>query len=245
MEASPIKTKMKKLFFTALTVIETESELDMPLHKELWQYFYETYINPSEYYENLGADSSTMLSVRLIIFGLFIGLSLASFAAVFNKRVLGNVVRKLLAAEALSPDRAMTLEELGYENNPLIWLALKKSTSLRRVVKCREEVAYDQDMEKKRLEYDTRRKSGEKLPRFKETSYKIDILSDAFYIPEDMKYMADVKFEKKGTTWLGASLTVVVMAVILVALMVAMPHIFELLDSFAAGFDSSGNSKIL
>lgn len=236
---------MKNLLFAALTVAETESELEMPLWKELWQYFYNTYINPTEYYENLGADSGTMLSVRLIILGLFIGLSLAAFAAVFNKRVLGDVVRKLIAAEALSPDKALTLGELGYDTNPLIRLAVKKSTSLRRVVKCREEVAFDGETERKRREHEERRKGGEKLPKFKETAYKIDTLSDAFYIPEDMKYMADVKFEKKGTTWLGACLTVVVMAVVFVAVMVALPHIFELLDSFAAGFSSSGNDNIL
>lgn len=236
---------MKDLLFSALSVAETESELEMPLWKELWQYFYNTYINPAEYYENLGADSSTMLSVRLIIFGLFVGVSLATFASVFNKRVLGDVVRRLIAEEALSPDKALTLDELGYGSNPLIGLAVKKSTSLRRVVKCREEVAYDMETERKRREYEERRKGGEKLPKFKDTVYRIDTHTDAFYIPEDMKYMADVKFEKKGTTWLGACLTVVVMAVVFVAVMIALPHIFELLDSFAAGFEPSGNNNIL
>ena len=233
---------MKNLFF-ALSATTAE-ELEMPLWKELWYYFYKTYINPSVYYENLGADSRTMLSVRLMILGLFIGIAIAAFAAVFNKRVLGGVVRRLLKADALSPDSALTLAELGYSGG-IIGLAVKKSTSLRRVVKCREEEEYDEKLKEKRKEYAERKKNGDKLPKFKETPYKINTLTDAFYIPEKMKYMADVKFEKKGTTWLGAILTVVVLAVVFVALMVALPSIFELLNSIAGEMGSSENTKIL
>ncbi len=232
-----------KQIFSALNVTTAE-ELEMPLWKELWYYFYNTYINPTEYYENLGADSSTMLSVRLMILGLFIGISIAAFAAVFNKRVLGEVVRRLLKAEALSPDRALTLAELGYSGG-IVGLAVKKSTSLRRVVKCREETEYDEKLSEKRKEYAERRKNGEKLPKFKEIPYKINTLTDSFYIPEDMKYMADVKFEKKGTTWLGAILTVVVLAILFVALMVALPQIFELLDDVAGSIGAKENTKIL
>ena len=232
-----------KQIFSALNVTTAE-ELEMPLWKELWYYFYNTYVNPTEYYENLGADSQTMLSVRLMILGLFIGISIAAFAAVFNKRVLGEVVRRLLKAGALSPDRALTLAELGY-SGCIVGLAVKKSTSLRRVVKCREEEEYDEKLDEKRKEYAERRKNGEKLPKFKETPYRINTLTDTFYIPEDMKYMADVKFEKKGTTWLGAILTVVVLAILFVALMVALPQIFELLDDVAGSIGAKENTKIL
>lgn len=232
-----------KQIFLALNVTTAE-ELEMPLWKELWYYFYNTYVNPTEYYENLGADSQTMLSVRLMILGLFIGISIAAFAAVFNKRVLGEVVRRLLKAEALSPDRAMTLAELGY-SGWIVGLAVKKSTSLRRVVKCREEEEYDEKLGEKRKEYAEHRKNGEKLPKFKEIPYRINTLTDTFYIPEDMKYMADVKFEKKGTTWLGAILTVVVLAILFVALMVALPQIFELLDDVAGSIGAKENTKIL
>ena len=233
---------MKYLFFTLNATAAEEAE--MPLWKELWYYFYNTYINPTEYYENLGADSRTMLSVRLMILGLFIGISIAAFAAVFNKRVLGDAVRRLLKAEALSPDRALTLAELGYSGG-VIGFAVKKSTSLRRVVKCREETEYDEKLSEKRREYAERRKNGENLPKFKEIPYKINVLTDTFYIPEDMKYTAEVKFEKKGSTWLGAILTVVVLAVLFVALMVALPHIFELLDEVAGSMGASENTKIL
>ena len=218
------------------TLLTATAEEEMPLIKELWLYFYDTYFAPSEYYENIKVGTGTMLSIRVIILGLCIGLALAAFASVFNKRVLGGLVRKLLAEEALSPDSAKTLYELGYSKSLVIHWAVKKSTSLRRVVKCREETEFDEQIKLKREEHQKKREQDKSLPRFKETEYKVDSYSDSFYIPEDMKYMADVKFEKKGTTWLGAIVFTLVMAVVFVALTVALPHILGLVDELIGGF---------
>ena len=226
----------------ALTVAEQE---DASFFEKFWQTFREIFIESSDYYEHLGINSSTLLSVRLIILGLFVGMALATFVAVFNKRVLGDVVRRILSKNALSPDTALTLEELGYGSNLLVRFAVKKSTSLRRVVKCREEVAYNSEMEIKEKEYAERKKDGEKRPKFKEVPSKVKSLSDSFYIPEDMKYMADIKFEKKGTTWLGAVIIVIALAAVFLAVMYFLPYILSLVNDFAATFESSGNNKIL
>lgn len=68
----------------------------------------------------------------------------------------------------------------------------------------------------------------------------MDPLKHHFYIPEDMKYTADIKFEKKGTTLLGAILFVVIMAIAFVVLIVSLPGIFTVLDDFVG---SLGGSK--
>ena len=212
---------------------------EQPLIVELWHYFYDTYISPSEYYENLNLSSGDLFSIRIVILGLCIGLALAAFGAVFNKRVLGGVVRRLLEKQALSPGSALTLAELGYAGNPFIHLAVKRSISLRRVVKCREELEYDAEQTKKREEYDKKRAENKKMPRFKETEYKINLYEDTFFIPEEMKYTADVKFEKKGTTWLGAIVFAVIMLVVFVVLMVALPYFLNLINDFAGSFDTA------
>ena len=225
-----------RLFYSLLSASVEE---ELPFWKELWQYFYDTYLNPSEYYPNLDFGSGTMLSVRLIIFGLCVGMALAGFGAVFNKRVLGDVVRKILAAEALSPESAKTLEELGYENNAFVRLAVKKSTSLRRVVKCCEEQLFDAEQNEKYKEYLRLKEQDKKTPRFRHVEYKINPYADAFYIPEQMKYMADIKFEKKGNSWLGAVIFAVIMVIVFVLMMIALPHVLGLLDSFVGTFDSA------
>ena len=207
--------------------------------ENLKQYFY----NSSEVYEDLNMGTSSIFSVRLLIFGLCVGLALAGFAAVFNKRVLGGFVRKLLKDECLSPDSAKTVDELGYSTNLFVRLAVRKSTSLRRVVKCREEQLFLEELEQKRTEYQNKRAEDRSLPRFKETEYKIDIMNDRFYIPEEMKYMADIKFEQKGTSWLGAVIFVVIMAIVFVAAMIALPYILDLINDAAGMFNSTPQIK--
>ena len=222
-----------------LGMLATTASEYQPLAEELWRYFYDTYLNPSEYYGNLNLTSADLWTIRILIFGLCVGLSLAAFAAAFNKRVLGDIVRKIIAKQAFSPETAVTLEELGIEGKPIAHFAIKRSTSLRRVVKCCEEEMFEADQDKREREHKENRKKDKSLPAFKRLKYKINPYSDTLYIPEKDRYMADVKFEKKGTTWVGACVFSVVMAVVFVGLMVALPQILSLLNEFAGAFGDS------
>lgn len=219
---------MKNTLFAALATVATGEEPPRSLFERIWLYFR----GSSVYYPNIDMDDYDVMTARFIVVGLFIGLSIAIFMTVFNKRVLGDLARRIIDAGALSADSALTLDELGVGNSFVARIAVKWSTSLRRVVKCREEQTYADELETRRAEHEQRRKDGEKLPKFKETEYKIDVRNDRFYIPEDMKYMAEIKFEKKGATWLGASVLTVINAVSAAALVVFMPQIFELIDGF-------------
>ncbi len=212
--------------------------------KELWSLFYETCLKPSEYYENLNLNSNDLFSIRIIILGLCIGFCAAGFAAVFNKRVLGGAARKLIEKQAFSSESALTLEELGYADNFIIRHALRKSTNLRRVVKCREELEFESEQQKKRSEYEEMRLKNKKAPKFKETSYKINIYEDSFFIPEKLKYTAESKFDKKGSTWFGAVIFTVIMVFVFIAVTAALPYILSLIDGFAGSLDSLSAKNI-
>lgn len=218
------------------------------LWSALWQYFKETLWNPpDEYYEHINVGSNSFLSVRLIILGLCIGLSLAAFAAVFNKRVLGELVRRVLKAQALSPDDAKTLDELGYGDSYFAHLAVRRSTTVRRVVKCREEQAFIAEQNELRERHNERRKSDKSLRAFKESSYKINTFTDRFYIPEELRYTAEFKFEKKGSTWLGAIIFTVIMAVLFVVALLYLPQILGMINSIVGTFKgiAESNSNVL
>jgi hypothetical protein len=215
--------------YAALTATTEE----MPLIKELWLHFWDKYFNNSTIYPNLNMNEHDVMFVRLVVIGLFIGLAIAGFALVFNKRVLGAFVRKLIEKEALSPERALTLEDLGYGEKLIIHSAVKKSTALRRVVKCREEQEYNAELAKKLEQYNDSKEQEKKTPKFKETFYKIDPLIDSFYIPEDMKYTAEVKFDSKGNTWGSAVLCCVLMLVLMIVALVALPTLLNYLDEIA------------
>ena len=59
------------------------------------------YLTDNGTYDHLNMDGSALISVRLIIVGLFIGVGVAAFVSVFNKRILGGFVRKLLREEKI------------------------------------------------------------------------------------------------------------------------------------------------
>lgn len=217
--------------------LQTSVAAEKPSWASIWQAFYDTYWNPEEYYEHIDVGSNSFLSVRLVLLGLCIGLCLAAFGAVFNKRVLGNIVRKILSVEAFSPESAKTLDELGYGDSFFVHYAVRKSTNIRRVVKCREEQEFIAEQNKKRAEHNERRATDKSLRAFKESSYKIDTFTDVFYIPEELRYTAEFKFEKKGTTWLGAILFTVIMAIVFVVALIFLPQILSLIN------DVVGNIK--
>ena len=225
-----------KFSILAVTPAMTDTGEQTTLWDDVWHYIYNTYINPSEFYENI--STGTITTVRLIIIGMFIGLALAAYAAVFNKRVLGALVRRILEKECLSPDRAMTLDELGYDTIFMRW-AVKHSTSLRRVVKCVEEENYNAELKQKMAEQEENAKNARSLPKFKETAYKINDLTDTFYIHEDMKYMADIKFEKKGTTLGGAIFMTFILLVAMLLLLGFLPTIMQIINDVIGAVGSS------
>lgn len=209
-------------------------EMDSSFWKELWN----TVFADETKYEYLEKGAVSLTSLRMIIVGIFIGLALACFAAVFNKRVLGDFVRKVLREEALSPETAKTLSELGYARKTCIRSSVRKGVNLRRVVRCREEEAYLLEMEQKEAEYAAKRKENPKLPKFKAEPFRVNADEHHFYIPEEMKYMADVKFEKKGSTWLGAIVFVVILLILTVVAFLTLPYILTVLNDWFGAVES-------
>lgn len=207
---------------------------------------YLTFFEDGAVYENLKIGSGSLLSVRLIVIGLFVGIALAGFGSVFNKRVLGDFVRKLLGEECLDGERAKTLEELGFAQNFFIRYSVARGVNLRRVVRCREEEEYLANMERQREEYEAKRAEDPSLPKyhkvFREKPLRVKADSHHFYIPEDLKYMADTKFDQKGATWAGAWIMVLIMAIALVAVLLSLPYILNLLDEFVGGFSSQNQT---
>jgi hypothetical protein len=60
----------------------------------------------------------------------------------YQKRTLGDLVRALQREDCISPDKAMTLEQLGLLRNTAIKQDLRHGTSLKRFVRCVGEEAY-------------------------------------------------------------------------------------------------------
>ena len=117
--------------------------------------------------------------------------------SVHTKRGIGGFVRKLLRNECHSPESAKTLSELGYFQNLAVRRALTKGVSLGKLVVCKElQEATENGSSTDETSESNTVKAGKK------TSSEIDFSTMHFYIPEDLRYRAEIRFEKKGTSWM-------------------------------------------
>lgn len=232
---------------TLMTALRLADTSEMPLWKELWEFWKAKYFTMDlSGYEHLDMGSGHLVSLPQIILGLVIGVLIASFAAIFNKRVLGDFVRVMLQYECHSVEKAKTLEELGYLKNTTIRSALRRGVNLRRVVHCVEEEEFAREVEQQRQAYEQSRVDNPSLPAFVEPTFQMDVNTAHFYIHEKDIYMADIKFEKKGTNWFSFFWVVVACIAFLFLAFYLLPDIFQYLDNFIGIFKgAAGNGNIL
>ncbi len=210
--------------------------METTIWEDLWEYIYGVYLGADGTYENLGFGSSTVMSVRLVVLGLFIGVIIACIAMAYNKQVLGGFVRKLLADGCMSTESAKNLEELGYMKNPFIRGAVQKSVNLRRVVKCVEEDEFYARQNEEREIYEKKRTEEPSLPKFREQEYRVSASEDRFYIPEAMCETAERKFYAKGSSWLMTVIYIIVLCIAFFVLLLILPHILNTLNDFLGNF---------
>ena len=189
------------------------------------------YFNEAMQFNNINIGNGQLVSFPILLIGLFVGAAFAIIATVYNKRVLGDFVRALLREGCLSPESARDLDYLNFIHKSSIRQAVKTSTNLRRVVRSREEDEHDKKMAELMAEYEAKKEAGEKLPKFEPTEYRPDPYMDHFYIPEKMKYMADIKFEKKGNSVLGAVIGIAALAILLFLVFLYMPQVLKFFDN--------------
>ena len=164
------------------------------------------------------------ISIEMIVWALFAGFVIASLMAVYNKRVIGGFVKAVLEAECLSPESAKTVTELGYGTDWFIKNALRTDTVLRRFV-----VRIDADKDSKETEEET----PDSKPQPKRRKHDvIDYATARFYIPEELKYRAEVRYARHGTDLVSFGICVIILAVTAFAAIFLIPDILTLIDNF-------------
>ena len=202
-----------------------------PLIEELWEYFVDTYVYNDTVYENL--EFGGLFSVQTLVIGIFVGLAVAALFAVLNKQINGAFVAKLIESGCTSAEGARTLPELDSADKLTVRYGLSRGVNLRGVVRCREEEEYLEASRQKEAEYAEMRLTNPKLPKkFTPKPFKVDPDNHHFYIPEDMRITAEIKFSQKGNSLPIAIISIVAILVALVALIVFLPNILNLVDEF-------------
>ncbi|MBQ8409030.1 MAG: hypothetical protein IJY39_09225 [Clostridia bacterium] len=203
------------------------------LFEELWEYFVDRYFTlDMPYLENFTLGTTALNTLRWLIIGITFGIIFASISTVYNKRYIGEFVRKLMYEECFNAETAKTLYDLGYLKSPGIRGVIKSGGSLSRWVRCVEEDEFLAEVEKKRAEYEEAHKDDPKKQRFKAPEFKRDCNTMHFYLPEEKKYAAEIKFDDQGAN-VGTAVLTVILAIVLCAFIFYMlPDVIKLIDNF-------------
>ncbi len=216
-------------FMQNMSTGETSVVDEPSLLEELWDYIVGTYftVNTGRY-EYINVGTSTLVNLQTIIIGLFIGVIIAGGIACYDKNRLGSFVRAIVKKQCLWPEKAMTLEELGFARSGGIRRSLRSRNQLGRIVRCVERDRYDAEVEAARAAY--AEKHGNDNDFFM-PPYRIDFDNDHFYIPDEEHYRAEVRYENKGSGWRAFLLVVIVSIFSMVMLCFLMPDMLQLVDN--------------
>lgn len=178
-------------------------------------------------YENFNLNNG-LISIEMIIAAIFVGAVIASFAAIYNKRILGDFVRAIIKSGANSADKAKTVSELGFEKDIFMRSALRDGTALRRTVLRADDIQPGSDTQPEEQNIAAQKT---KKGRRSDIKLRIDLETARFYIPEEGRYRAEVRYDKKGTDWLGFVIAVLVFAALAALVNYVLPELLAMLDN--------------
>ncbi len=150
----------------------------------------------------LGTNSVTTLNI--IVWSLFIGFIIAIGATLYNKLVLGRVIRLLIEKNAHTPESACTADEIG-AGNPLVRFALRRTSSLRRVVR----TTLDTDKEQA----------------------KLDAENIKFYVPSECLRRAEIVYGRPEASVFSVLLAIVAFLILAMVAFLIIPDISQLFSN--------------
>lgn len=196
------------------------------LLRELLTYFEQRYFTVDfRTYNNFTITSQTTQMIRNMVLAILIGILLASLYVAYMRSVPGGFVRALLREGADTPEKAKTLRELGYFRSPMIRRELTVGNSLRMVVRYHDPKDLSVETEEQNAQMDAK-----KHTRTLKTGKKLDFLSARFYIPEELHYRADIRFDSKGSGWRFAIVVAVASVIVAALICIFLPDILTLVD---------------
>ncbi len=149
-------------------------------------------------YQNFTFTESDASMVSFVVIGICIGIVIASLIIFYQRNIPGGFVRALLRAEALSPETAKTLAELGYEKNALIKFELRHGAVMKKTV---QQMGEGSNAEVR------------------------------YYIPEELKYRAETRYQNKGNGPIQLILTAILSVGLAILLIKLIPAVLSMVDA--------------
>lgn len=225
------------------------------LFKEILTYLNDRYFTIEfGIYENFAMGEKAGITARNMVLAVALGLMIAAIMIARLRTIHGAFVRKLLALDCTSPEKAKTLAELGEFDNVTVRRDLARGNVLRMVVRCREDDEEkwladanpkNENVEAKDQGLQEEAGSEEKTAEFtsdcpqkaaKQEIRKPDFTTAHFYIPEDLRYRAEIRFDAKGSGWLPVIAVVLLTVLASAAICWFLPDVVAFADNLISIF---------
>ena len=211
------------------------------LFEELWEYLEGKYFSvDTGRYEHISIGSGSLITLQKVVLGICIGIIIAAAMACYDKNRLGSFVRSIVREQALWPEKAQTLYDLGFARNSAVKASLRSPNKLGRVVRCVEKDAYDAQVAQAREAYIAEHGNEE---GFFMPQYRLDFENDHFYIPDEEHYRAEARFDNEGSGWRAFILVCIVAVVSAALICFLLPDMIQLVDNMIGILTE--NDKIL
>lgn len=180
------------------------------------------------FYDNF-TFNNPVTTLSIIIWGLYVGFIAAGVSAYYNKVYLGEIIRRLVKCGATSAEAAVTLEDAGVKASFFRRKALFGENALRKYVVA---ANYD-DITVECPPYNgfVRFMRMLFLGKKDKAPVKYDIAEAKFYVPEEKRIQAEIRYEAKGNSLPFLLIGAVVFFLVGVGLTLCIPYILDLVDS--------------
>lgn len=153
---------------------------------------------------------------EMVLWPMYIGVCVAILYSHFLKIKLGPFVEALIKAKAISPESALSLEELGFEKNKHVLYDLKRKSGLRRLVERCEVEAFAENTE----------------PNVEKSALEEKCVK--YYIPDEKVGRADAIYVNGGSSLKMTIIMLVVFLALTVLLLKLAPLLINLINNFDA-----------
>ena len=179
----------------------------------------------STYYHNFSTDSPT-LSLTVIMWGICIGLAVGAVVFAFSRHAASKLIDKLIKNECNTKESAQTVAALSQKPTRALRRKLRDDETLRKYVRIA-------NCDECRIE-NNKNSFLNKLYRFfrkEDIPASYDLEKALLYIPDDVKYTAETRYESKGSPIVSSIIVCVIFAIVALGLTYFMPMLLEMLDS--------------
>ena len=153
------------------------------------------------------------MTTEIVIWCIAAGAIIGTVSYYYNRTVLGAFVRTLIASGALSPESAMTLVEAGFEKNTFVKRELKRGGMFRKIV----------------FEVEDEIMVASEGHSFSARTKPIDLITARFYVAEENRIMAEMRYDNKGADAFGLAISILAIVAVAYVATLFVPFVMGLI----------------